>query len=396
MRGFERFTRLVAGLAVMLFTIPCGLVSAQGLGLNAKFSWLPSEPNAGEPVQFVNESDGSYVLCLWDFDDGTTSGECNPEHTFDRGNVYEVRLTVWNARAEKDDETEFVRVSELEKPNARFYHVPESPVVGEEVQFGDESTGNPTVRLWDFDDGTTSTEIYPIHVFNDARSYEVKLTVSNSAGSDDEVVVVRVSPAVQAPTADFVYIPIFPVAGQVVRFFDASGGGTAGSWEWDFGDGGSSDAQFAEHIYESEGDYDVTFTVANSGGSDEATKTVSVSQESFCEDLPTALCLGNRFKVEVTWRDQNDATGVGQAIQLTKDTGVFWFFNAENLEMELKVINGCPSNNHFWVFAGGLTNVEVNMTVTDMATGVVRTYQNPLRTPFQPIQDTGAFATCDE
>ena len=50
--------------------------------------------------------------------------------------------------------------------------------------------------------------------------------------------------------------------------------------------------------------------------------------------------------------------------------------------------------NSFGVFAGGLTNVEVDTTVTDTQTNQVKTYMNPLGTPFQPIQDTTAFATC--
>jgi len=54
-------------------------------------------------------------------------------------------------------------------------------------------------------------------------------------------------------------------------------------------------------------------------------------------------------------------------------------------------VDGCFLSNTFWVFAGGLTNVEVTTTVTDTVTGAVQTYTNPQGTPFQPIQDTHAF-----
>lgn len=47
-----------------------------------------------------------------------------------------------------------------------------------------------------------------------------------------------------------------------------------------------------------------------------------------------------------------------------------------------------------WVFAGGLTNVKVDLTITDMANGASKVYHNPQGTAFQPIQDTSAFATC--
>ena len=81
-------------------------------------------------------------------------------------------------------------------------------------------------------------------------------------------------------------------------------------------------------------------------------------------------------------------------MSLTEDTGYFWFFEASSVEVVVKVLDGCPLNAHSWVFAGGLTNVGVTLTVTDTQTGVTKTYTNPADTPFAPIQDTTAFATC--
>ena len=58
----------------------------------------------------------------------------------------------------------------------------------------------------------------------------------------------------------------------------------------------------------------------------------------------------------------------------------------------MKVLNGCTVDAYYWVFAGGLTNVELDLTVTDVQTGQVRSYANPVGTAFAPIQDTSAFA----
>jgi len=55
-------------------------------------------------------------------------------------------------------------------------------------------------------------------------------------------------------------------------------------------------------------------------------------------------------------------------------------------------VDGRPVNNKFWVFAGGLTNVNVVITVTDTQTGAVKNCVNPQGTPFQPIQDTNGFS----
>ncbi len=118
---------------------------------------------------------------------------------------------------------------------------------------------------------------------------------------------------------------------------------------------------------------------------------------STCAPSPTALCLaGGRFRVEATWKTPSGQSGSGRAAALTQDTGYFWFFRSDNVEVITKVLNACsfPGKPRFWTFAAGLTNVEVKLKVTDTQTGQVREYKNPLNRPFQPIQDTSAFASC--
>lgn len=106
------------------------------------------------------------------------------------------------------------------------------------------------------------------------------------------------------------------------------------------------------------------------------------------------LLRGGRFLVEATFRTAQGQSGTAQPVQLTDDAGYFFFTNPNNIEVVVKLINACTLNNRFWVFAAGLTNVELVLTATDTATSTLRTYTNPLNTSFQPIQDTGAFATC--
>jgi hypothetical protein len=107
------------------------------------------------------------------------------------------------------------------------------------------------------------------------------------------------------------------------------------------------------------------------------------------------LCLSNaRFKVTVEWRTAAGATGKGQAVQLTPDTGTFWFFDPANVELTIKVLNGCSLNQRFWVFLSGLTNVQVTVTVTDTVTGQTKTYTNAQGQVYKTVLDTGAFATC--
>jgi hypothetical protein len=107
------------------------------------------------------------------------------------------------------------------------------------------------------------------------------------------------------------------------------------------------------------------------------------------------LCLNDsRFEVSARVRTADTGETDADAVALTGDAGYFWFLNAANIEVVIKILNGCGENGHYWVFATGLTNVEVTLFVTDTESGELETYINPLFTPFAPIQDTLAFDTC--
>ena len=103
------------------------------------------------------------------------------------------------------------------------------------------------------------------------------------------------------------------------------------------------------------------------------------------------MCIRDRFKVEVAWRANNlDKSGEGQAIPMTSDTGVFWFFAPTNLELMVKVLDGSTINGYFWVFSGALSSVEYTITVTDTSNNAVKTYHND-EPNFGSIADVSAF-----
>jgi hypothetical protein len=134
---------------------------------------------------------------------------------------------------------------------------------------------------------------------------------------------------------------------------------------------------------------------ANGGGYDAFVTKIGTAGPAACAPSPTALCLaGGRFQVAARFDAGGGTSGAAHVVRLTPDTGYLWFFADSNVEAVVKVLNGCGVNNNYWVFAGGLTNVNVVMTVTDTMNGTSKTYRNPPSTTFQPIQDTSAFATC--
>lgn len=114
---------------------------------------------------------------------------------------------------------------------------------------------------------------------------------------------------------------------------------------------------------------------------------------STCSPDEHSLCLLNgRYRVTADYRDYGGGTGPGQAVPLTSDTGYFWFFDARNVEVVAKLVSFCGSStNKVAVYANGLTDLEVNVHVTDTVTSQRVTYTNQLGTPFELIRE-GPFA----
>jgi len=111
-----------------------------------------------------------------------------------------------------------------------------------------------------------------------------------------------------------------------------------------------------------------------------------------CPETRLGFDIGNcRFHIEVEWEDSRGRTGVGQPVQLTNDTGYFWFFSPANVELVIKVLDARSVNGQFWVFFGALSSVQYSVTVADRFTGAFRKYSNPSGT-FASVGDTEAFS----
>ena len=111
----------------------------------------------------------------------------------------------------------------------------------------------------------------------------------------------------------------------------------------------------------------------------------------------TTLCLNDdRFRVTARWQTGDGRAADAEAVELTGDTGYFWFFSENNVELVIKVLNGCSiGDGAYWVFIGGLTDVRVEIEVEDVQAGETKTYVNEAGTLFVPVTDTAAFSTCD-
>ena len=192
-----------------------------------------------------------------------------------------------------------------------------------------------------------------------------------------------------------VTVPSTAVVGESVPFrstLTAAGCSGSPSFDWSFGDGAASSEEDPQHAYTAVGSYGWSLEVHQDGETCSRNGTVTVSAAAACVADDETLCLSTaRFAATVTWRTQDGRSGAGQAVPMTGDTGLFWFFRPGNLELMVKILDGRSLNGHYWVFYGALSDVDYTITVTDTATGAIRTYHNP-QGEMASTADTKAFA----
>ncbi|MDX1631039.1 MAG: hypothetical protein R3234_04220, partial [Thermoanaerobaculia bacterium] len=129
---------------------------------------------------------------------------------------------------------------------------------------------------------------------------------------------------------------------------------------------------------------------------DAAAELISVHLPECVPDDQTLCLQDGRFRVTAAWKDFEGNIGPAFVHPVTGDSGEMWFFRENNVELVVKVLDGCvlPDFRSYWVFAAGLTNVEVWLSVVDTQTDETWTYHNPGGEPFGPVLDVDAFASC--
>ena len=140
------------------------------------------------------------------------------------------------------------------------------------IEFINLSEGSIDNWFWDFDDGSFSSEINPIHEYSEVGVYNVLLTVTDSSANCTSSFTMQVIVGEESECiASFSHIVSY-IDPLRLHFFDESYGNIS-QWNWDFGDGSFSDEQSPFHIYAEAGFYNVCLTVSDS---------LSLCNDSFC------------------------------------------------------------------------------------------------------------------
>jgi gliding motility-associated-like protein len=231
-------------------------------------------------VQFNDQSPSGVNSWLWDFGDGGSSNLQNPSHTYTIPGNHTVTLTITlpGGCSNTITKTEYIKIQPItikitNAPNGGCIPFSYSPLT--EIISADAITS----YSWDMGEpGGTYTAATPTHIYNNAGTYDVKLTVTAQNGCSKTETVLKAIKTGVKPIVNFNYTPNNVCASTPIIFTDASTttSGAEIKWLWDFGDSTFSDLQNPQHVYEDTGDLRIKFIVFNNGCTDSAFKIIKV------------------------------------------------------------------------------------------------------------------------
>ena len=288
----------------------------------------PTSGSAPLEVTFTGSNstdDGTIVSYFWDFKDGGSSNEADPVYTFNAGGTYDVELTVTDDGGLEDTDIITITVDATNLPPTAVAEAdPTSGMAPLTVNFtGSNSTDDVGIvsYSWDFDDGNSSTDADPTHVFTDPGTYVVELTVEDTGGlTDTDTITIVVSdpsgnePPVAVAEADTTEGD----APLTVNFTGSNSTDDQGvvSYSWNFDDGGNTSTEAdPTYTFTSPGTYQVTLTVSDAGDlTDTDTITIIVNDPNGNQP-PVAVIQANPTEgiapLEVEFNGQGSTDDVG-------------------------------------------------------------------------------------
>lgn len=243
-----------------VFSIPSFVTITQGV--TANFTNTSAQTcDANPTIQFTNTSTGPGNLSFeWQFGDGAVSAETNPAHTYTTPGTYSVMLVVISPEGCRDTirKANLISVGTI---NSSFT-APDSICAGTSASFVNTTNPVPGTSTWYFGDGASASGINASHVYTTAGTYTVKVVNDFGGCRDSATREIKVNPL---PPADFTASATQSCQAPFTTSFTPVASGNY-TYQWDFGDGGTSTSANPSHTYTAPGVYTVQLIVANESG----------------------------------------------------------------------------------------------------------------------------------
>ncbi len=289
---------------------------------------------------------------FWDFGDGTTSTDIFPQHAYQDTGFYNVSLIISNTCGASDTLYSGASITGNNLPDPWFNTDNYQVCVNDTIHFYYGSGGNSDSYLffWDFDDGTTSTQMNPIHVYSQVGNYMPKLIVTNGCGSDSSFNQIQV----KGPKINFMADNTVSFPGSPIHFTNLTN--NAISYSWNFGDGNTSTQTSPTHSYASYGSYDITLTATGfTGCTDSLTLTdyILISNMQIISQVHNPVC-------------HDDPAGIDIAVSGgVPPYNYLWSDGSTN--QDLNLFNSVSGTYSVTIVDNSGTTVEQSFTVTNPA-----------------------------
>lgn len=224
----------------------------------------------------------------WNFGDGTNSTLTDPVHTYLTSGNFKVTLITRNSSGCTDTSKQVINIGGAKAD----FNFTKNVCIGEPVFFTDTSSPKPKSVTWNFGDGSTGTGLSVSHTYTKAGTYQVTETADFGGCTDvtKKNIVITGKPTASFTGSGDTATCNYPVT---IQFTNTSSAGV--NFEWQFGDGTTSNLPNPSHTYTAAGNYSVTLIVFNSNGcGDTLTKTGLVQlgppEITGIQNLPASGC----------------------------------------------------------------------------------------------------------
>ncbi len=300
-------------------------------------------------INFTNTTTSTAPLTyLWSFGDGNTSNQENPSYVYNNTGSFTIQLIATNSFGCKDTVTRVNGIN-IGAINTNFNNTMPA-CENRELSFTNTSSPVPTSSVWKFSDGTTANTINTVKSFPSAGVYQVKLINTYGNCRDSITRTITVFPR---STTDFNATTVTSCRIPATFIFNNTSTGAV-SYQWIFGDGGTSTAMNPSHTYDSAGVYTVTLISTNPSGCTDTLKKIDYISITLPE--ATILDLAQEGCAPFSWTFQSLVNSIEPVTQYLWDFG-----------------NGNTSNvsNPTHVFDSGTYTIKLIVTTASGCTDTV-------------------------